>query len=265
MRLTPTGAARRPPARLWLPRQHGAWAMLALPILVGIAASRPAPGQVLLVAVAVAAYLASATLQAWLRAGRRRSFVSSIVLYGAATVLLGVPLVAVEPRLVLAVFVVLPVGVFTLAMARPGAPRELALSFAHVVQASVLVPAAMLLGGETSAWALGAATAIAAAEMSGSVLAVRSVIRERDNASFAVRSVAFHAVLTIAAAILLPWGYAAFGALLTVRAAALPLARRRLISRGRALRPIQVGAVEALASVGLVAAVLVIPLAGGRP
>ena len=257
-------APRRTP-HLWLPRQHGAWAMLALPIFVGIAASRFVPGQLLLAAAAVTAYLASATLQAWLRARRRPSYVPSIVAYGAATAVLGAPLLVLEPRLILAVIVVVPAGALTLAAARPGTPRELALSLAHVAQASVLVPAAMLLAGEKSAWVLGAATAIAVAEMAGSVLAVRSVIRERDNVGFAVRSTGYHAAITLAAAVFLPWAYAALGALLTARAAALPLARRRLALTGRGLRPVYVGVVEAIASIALVAVALYVPLAAGHP
>ena len=252
-------------AQLWLPHQHGAWAMLALPILVGIAASRFVPGHVLLAATAAGAYLASATLQAWLRAGRRPSYLPSVVAYSAATVLLVILLLAFEPRLVLAVVVVVPAGALTIAVARPGTPRDLALSLAHVAQASVLTPAAMLLAGETSLGLLGAATAIAAAEMAGSVLTVRSVIRERDNVGFAVRSVGFHAAITLTAAALLPLPYAALGVCLTARAAALPLGRRRLASTGRGLRPVHVGLVEAVASIALVAVAFAVPLVPGHP
>jgi hypothetical protein len=160
--------------------------------------------------------------------------------------------------------VVVPAGVVTLAAARPGTPRQLELSLAHVAQASVLAPAAMLLAGETSTWVLGAATAIAAAEMAGSVLAVRSVIRERDNVAFAARSVGYHAVITLAAAATLPLAYAALGACLTARAAALRLARRRLASLGSGLRPIHVGLIEAISSITLVAVALAAPLAAAH-
>jgi hypothetical protein len=34
--------------RLWVPRQHGAWAMLAVPLLLGIAATAPSPWHLLL-------------------------------------------------------------------------------------------------------------------------------------------------------------------------------------------------------------------------
>jgi hypothetical protein len=101
--------------------------------------------------------------------------------------------------------------------------------------------------------------------MAGSVLAVRSVIRERDNVGFAARSVGYHAAITLAAAAFLPWAYAALGVFLAARAVGLPLAQRRLVSNGRALRPVYVGLVEAVASVALVAVTLAAPLSGGRP
>ena len=248
-------------ARLWVPRQHGAWAMLALPLLVGIAASRFVPAQLLLAGAAIAGYLASATLQAWLRARRRPSYLPSIIVYGAAAALFGIPLLMLEPRLVVAALVVVPAGALTLAAARPGTPRELMLSLAHVAEATVLAPAAMLLAGEASTWVLAAATAVASAEMAGSVLAVRSVIRERDNAAFALRSISYHAVITLVALATLPLAYAALGAGLTARAAVLPLVRRRLAATGRGLRPIQVGLVETVASAALIVVAFAVPLA----
>ncbi len=238
--------------------------MLALPILVGIVASRFVPAQLLLAGAALAGYLASATLQAWLRARRRRSYLRSIIVYGAAAALLGIPLLVLEPRLVVAALVIVPAGALTLGAARPGMPRELMVSLAHVAEAAVLAPAAMLLAGETRTWVLAAATATAAAEMAGSVLAVRSVIRERDNAAFAGRSVGYHLVITLAAAATLPLAYAALGAALTARAAGLPLVQRRLAETGRVLRPVQVGLVETVASAALVAVAFAVPLAAAH-
>ena len=45
--------------------------MLLLPILLGIAASRPSPWHIVLTAAALAAFLGSATAQAWSRTHRR--------------------------------------------------------------------------------------------------------------------------------------------------------------------------------------------------
>jgi hypothetical protein len=100
--------------------------------------------------------------------------------------------------------------------------------------------------------------------MAGSALAVRSVIRERDNAAFALRSVTYHALITLAAAATLPLAYTALGAALTARAAGLPLVHRRLAETGRDLRPVQVGLVETVASAALVAVAFAVPLAAAH-
>ena len=52
--------------------------MLAVPLLLGIAATAPSAWHLLLAVAALAGYLAAATAQAWLRARRRPSFVPSL-------------------------------------------------------------------------------------------------------------------------------------------------------------------------------------------
>ncbi len=60
-----------PAHRYWVPRQHGAWAMLLLPVLLGVAASQAAAWQLAVGGAALSAYLASATIQAWSRSRAR--------------------------------------------------------------------------------------------------------------------------------------------------------------------------------------------------
>ncbi len=255
-------APRDRPRGLWIPRQHGAWAMLALPIVVGVANSRFDVAQVVLAGAALGAYLFSATAQAWLRSRRGATFVRSLAVYGIATLAAGIPLLVVEPRLLLAGLVVVPASALTLAGARPGSPRALATSLGQVAQASVLTPAAMLLAGEERLVPLAAAALVVAAEMAGSVLVVRSCIRERDNPRFAAASVGFHLALSALAAVALPAAYAWLGLLLSIRAAALPVVRGRRAASGRPIRPVHVGIVEAVASLGLVLVSFAVPLTG---
>jgi hypothetical protein len=58
---------------------------------------------------------------------------------------------------------------------------------------------------------------------------------------------------------LLPWPYAALAGLLALRAALVPLIRRRLLGQGRQLRPVQVGMVELAAAIGVVALAFLSP------
>jgi hypothetical protein len=245
--------ARAAPARTpWFPHQHGAWAMLAVPLLLGIAATAPSPWHLLLAVAAVAGYLAAATAQAWLRARRRPSLISSLALYGGVFAATGVLLVVAFPFLLLAAVVVVPAGALVIGGARPGTRRDLVNSLAQAAIALVLVPAAAYLSGAWETDAVVRATLVAAGYLVGTILVVRSVIRERGNRGFTALSVGFHAALVVLAAVFLSWPYAACAAGLTARAIALPLVERRRAGTARPLRPIHVGIVEIVASTVLV-------------
>lgn len=247
------------PRRRWLPQQHGAWAMLLLPLLVGITASRPSPWHLVLGGAALTGYLASAALQAWSRARRAAAYRAPIAAYGSLFAILGLALVAAYPALLLVAIVVAPATAVVLGGAKPGTPRDLANSLAQVGQALVLVPAAALVSGAFELDRVIAGTAIAAGYLAGTVLVVRSVLRERGNATFGAVSVGFHVVLTVSAILLLAPPYAWLAAGLAARAVALPAAQRRLAGGPRPLRPIHVGLVEIGASVAVVVVAFVSP------
>ncbi len=257
--LGPGGVAPAGSRSLWFPHQHGAWAMLAVPLLLGIAASRFDPWQIVLAAAAVAGYLLSATWQAWSRARRRPSFLFSLRIYGAAFAILAVLLVATHPAIVVAGAVVVPAAAIALLGARPGARREIGDSLAQVVEALILTPVAAYLSGAFDPPTVAVYTAIAAVYLAGTVLVVRSVIRERGNTAFAIGSVAFHAALVVAALAWLPVAYVVLAAGLMLRAAALPIVQRRLAGGPKPLRPVHVGAVEAVAAIAVVVVAFMVP------
>lgn len=240
------------PRHLWVPRQHGAWAMLLLPLLLGVAASRPSTWHLVLGAAALTAYLASASIQSWARARRAPAYRAPIAVYGAAFALLGLALAVAFPALLLALLVAVPAAAIVLAGARPGTRRDLANSVAQVVQALVLVPASALVSGAFELDRVVAYTLVAAGYLFGSLLVVRSVLRERGNAGFAALAVTFHVLLLAVAAVAAPVGYALVAAGLALRAVALPVLQRRWASGPRPLRPIHVGIVEIIASLAVV-------------
>jgi hypothetical protein len=254
---SPSGAVDR---RAVLPRQHGAWAMLATPLLLGIAASQPASWQAVVAVAAVSGFLTSATVQAWLRARRSPAYHRLLLVFGATFGLSALALVAAWPALLLTLVVLLPATAVTLGGAKPGTPRDLANSLAQVAQAVVLVPAAAWVSGAWDAGAVSAMTVVAAAFLVGEVLVVRSVLRERGNARFAALSLGYHAVLVIAALVALPSAYALLALLLLGRAALLPPLQSRWATTSHPLRPIHVGLLELACSIGLVVVAFAVPL-----
>ncbi len=234
--------------------------MLALPLLLGVAASRPDAWQLVLAGVALSGYLLSATLQAWSRARRTPEYRRPILVYGVAFAILGLVLVVAFPPIVLTLLVALPAALVVFLGARPGSRRDLANSVAQVAQAIVLVPAAAFVSGEFDVDRVLPYSAVAAAYLVGTVLVVRSVLRERGNVAFTALSVGFHAVVTTLAIALFPGGYALLGVGLTARAIALPAVQRARASGARPLRPIHVGLVEIAASVAVVVVSFAVPL-----
>jgi hypothetical protein len=252
---------RRPAGhRLWVPRQHGAWAMLLLPVLLGVAASRPDVWQLAVGGAALAGYLFSATLQVWFRARRPPAYRAPIAVYGATFAVLGLLLAAAFPALLATLVVVVPTSLIVFRGAQPGTRRDLANSLAQVAQALVLVPAAAFVSGEFDVSRVLAYTLVAAGYLVGTVLVVRSVLRERGNEAFAALSAGFHVALVVLAALALPAAYAVLALWLAGRAAALPVIQRRLAPGPRPLRPVQVGIVEIVSSIAVVVVAFAVPI-----
>lgn len=234
--------------------------MLLLPVLLGVAASHPSPWQLAVAGAALTGYLASSTLQTWSRARRPPAYRAPIAVYGTAFAALGLPLVVAFPALLAALVVVVPTSLIVFRGARPGSRRDLANSLTQVAQALVLVPAAAWVSGEFEPARVIASTLVAAGYLVGTVLMVRSVLRERGNEAFAALAAGFHVVLVLVAAVALPIAYAVLGLGLTGRAIALPVLQRRLAASPRPLRPIHVGIVEIVSSTAVVVVAFAAPV-----
>jgi hypothetical protein len=246
--------------RPWMPRQHGAWAMLALPLLLGIAATRPTGWHLVLAGAAAAGYLASTTAQTWARARARERYTASLLVYAGTAAVLALALVVTHPVLLLALLVLVPAGAITLVAAKLGPARGVAVGFAQVAQALVLVPAAASLAGPLDSPPVAKATFLAAVYLVGTVLAVRSVIREQGNAGFAAISVGFHVAATGAGAFLLPPPFVALLGVLAIRAALLPIVQARRRGTANPLRPIHVGMMEMVLATCVVGLAFVAPI-----
>ena len=225
--------------------------MLAVPFLLGIAASRPSPWQALLLVTAGSGYLASSAALDWIRA-RRRAYLEPAALFGAVFVVSGLVLLAAFPRLILAGFVLGPAAAIAAWAATAGRPRSLAASLAQAAEALVLVPAAAAVAGPIDGPTVARATLVAGLYLVSSVLVVRSMIRERGNSRFVAASIGYHLLVVLVEAWLLPWVYAVLALGLAVRAAVLPVLQARLADGPRRLRPIHLGLMEIAASASLV-------------
>lgn len=211
--------SRRAPG--WVPNQHGAWAMLASPLLVGIIAGGPTWVHLPLTAFWFAGYFAFFATSMWLKSRRRARHLPPVRTYAVTVVVLGLVVLAVEPRLAWwAPAFVLPLGVGLWA-ATARRDRDLLSGLTTVAGSCLMTVVAYDAGAgavDQVAWELAAVQAL---YFLGTVFYVKSAIRRRDDRAFHAISVAYHAAATAATTWLsVPVGMVFVA--LTVRAAVVP-------------------------------------------
>ncbi|MBW3078601.1 YwiC-like family protein [Bifidobacterium simiiventris] len=252
--------------RDWIPDQPGAWAMAILPTLAGMIVGGANTATVWLLIAWILCYCVQFTAARWLKSRFARRYLPPTVIYTVLLAAIGLPFVALHPTILW--WAPLYIALAGLSFAAAWLRRERTL-WGNAVAILAACTMAMVVGsfGNHAADAripalanggLPAAVVFLLAQF-GSVLFVKTMIRERGNAGYLWASWIWHGVLLAAAFGL--WGLLGFGrlfAMLTItcawlmmRAVAMPLVARR-----RAVRPIAVGLVEMVSSLLVFAAVV---------
>lgn len=268
-------ARRRRRGPGWVPQQHGAWAMLIAPPAVGALAVGPRWEHGLLVAAWLVGFCAYNAAGLWLKASRRPRWLPPVRLYGLVTAVLAGLLVAAAPAVLTWAAVYVPLLAASLAYSARRDDRSLANDLLAVTAAGLMtvvaagVPVAVRAAdeqvrvwlpgaGDGRAWAL---AAVLVAYFAGTVLYVKTMIRERGNRAMLRSSVLLHAALPVVllgCAALVPAlravlpvpTLAVLLALLAVRAVVVPL-------RWPTATPKTVGVGEVVATTALVVVLLV--------
>ncbi|MEU8661388.1 YwiC-like family protein [Actinoplanes philippinensis] len=236
--MTTTTRARR---RQYVPPQHGAWAMLLLPYLAGLLVSGFAWPAVPLLGAWIAGYLLSYYLLQAVKTRRPARFRPQIAWYAPVTVILAVPVVAARPALLWfapAYAVLLAVNVWYAWRRRE---RALLNDLASVVQSCLMAPVVAVVAGSAPRWQ---PFLIVLLYFTGTVLFVKTMIRERGSVAYRRASIVYHLAALAVATLIDAFAAVVFAGLLG-RAWLLP---------GRPLTPKQVGFVEIGASVLVLAA-----------
>ncbi|HEX6968219.1 MAG TPA: YwiC-like family protein [Micromonosporaceae bacterium] len=241
----PAQARPRSRRRRFVPPQHGAWAMLVVPYLVGVLLVGPTWVHLPLLAAWMAGYLWSYYVFQALKSRRPGRYRPQLTLYSAVAL----PLVAVVAVARPAVLWYAPAYAFLVAVnawyAWRRRERALGNDLVAVLQSSLMVFVTATVAAEQPVELLGAFAATLG-YFAGTVWYVKTMIRERGNAAYRRWSVGYHLAAFLAAAWAGPVLAGFFGWLL-LRAAVLPRLR---------LSPLHVGLVEIGNCVALIAAIL---------
>lgn len=259
-----------------MPPQHGAWAFLVLPIAVAVPVAPSTPVLLLLAAAWIAAYPASYAVLAVVRdhASRHpdaRRFARPLLIWWAAVLAAGVPLLALRPWLAWVALGYAALFSVNVVFARRRDERALVNDAVFIVECTAMVPVtwAVAASGPSLAppslasapahvWVLTVAVALL---LSASTLHVKSLIRERADPRFARASREFAWACLLGSLGLAAWWGLPTGLLLVVPFAWFTL--RSVALADPSSRPARIGMVELVGFVLLVLAAAVATSAGG--
>lgn len=239
------------------PPQHGAWAFLGLPLVVGICTAAWTPVLLLLAVAWIAAYPWSYFVLAIVkersaRHPRPERFRRALGVWSVIAVPALLALVIARPWLVWPGLLYAIAFGINAAFAFRRDERDLVNDAVLIAECALLVPIAWGIGASgrslvppalaavpVHVWILTIAVTLL---LVGSTLHVRSFIRERTNASFARLSQAF-AILSLVFALLLAWWWPLPAGLWLVPAFAFAVARSFAMT-GRTVAPVRIGMIE---------------------
>lgn len=227
-----------------MPPQHGAWAFLGLPLVLGALATPASWTTLLLAWAAFTCYPASYFAMSLARARRGARFRRPLAVWVLAAVVPVAALVVAQPWLVYFGLGYACLFSVNLAFARRNQERDLVNDAVLIAEVVALVPLAWLLAEPQAAvphrvWLL---TGVCTLVLIGSTLHVKSLLRERRNASYA-RAARVFAVASLGAALGIGWSWGLPAGLALVVPFVL-LAARALKRNWSGWRPGRIGMVE---------------------
>lgn len=227
----------------FVPPEHGAWAMLLVPFLLGTFTAEPGWLSAVLLVAWLSAYGATYFGLRWYRTRRLRHrgrrFRIPALTYGALLVVAGAIVAWNQPWVLAAVWLFVPFELVSAWYALRGDERSWVAGLASATAASLMAPLAYRVAEGDQASVAAVLFIVCWLAFCGAVLHVKSTIRERDDPRYRKASIAFHAAAVPVAGALDPWLLVPFGFLLG-RAVAVPQ---------HGWRPARIGAVEIVGSV----------------
>jgi len=236
--------------KMVIPHEHGGWAMVSVPFLVGVIASSPRWLHIPLFLAWLGFYLTAYPLLQSLKrkAGRDRLYKWAAI-YGTTALICLIPPLIGQPQLVWFAPVLCGLLVVNVWHVRQKRERSLVNDLCAMIVFSLGGAAAYLIG--SGGWDYGMAIVMLFSFLyfTGSTFFVKSVFRERTNRRWTRLTLILHIVLLlIPVAIGYPWMALAY---------VFP-AVRAFVYAGKPLRPMKTGIIEIIGSVLFVACALLL-------
>ncbi|MGN7760004.1 YwiC-like family protein [Paenibacillus sp. 22594] len=188
----------------YIPNQHGAWAMLILPFLLGMAASRALFLHIPLFICWLLIYLFIFQLLQGVRTRRFDRILKPLKLYGLLLLPFIIYLAVAEPHLLWFALLALPLFAVNLYYARTKNERALLNDISGILLFCLMLFPVFYIGGGTS-WETAAELFILAfLYFVGTALYVKTIIREKNNPQYYYASVIYHCLFLLTGVLMFP-------------------------------------------------------------
>lgn len=221
--------------KLFLPKQHGAWAMLTVPFLLGMAAGGFHWLQLPLFVGWIALYLATYPLILAVKKKKVRFHLTWFLRYFTVALIFALPVLITEPALFLIALMMMPFFIINLWFGKRNKDRSLWNDFAAITAFGIGGLGSYYLGAgyiDEAAWNV---FLLAVLFFYGSAFFVKTMIREKKNPAFRWISWAYHLIVVGL--------FLATGAWL-VTLAFIPSLVRAVYLHGKQLKPMEIGILE---------------------
>jgi hypothetical protein len=224
-----------------IPHEHGGWAMVSVPFLLGMMAGVPHWMHLLLFLAWLFLYLASYPfLQALKRATNRRGWIMWGVGYGSIAIICLIAPLFSKPELLLFGPLLLALLLINIGHAIRRTERAIINDLCAILLFSLGGAAAYLLGGGGWDYTMAVVVGFSFLHFASSAFFVKTVFRERNNKRWALYARIYHIVLLV-----IPW---TMGYPLMIFSYVYSVVRAYLLV-GKQIRPWKVGIIEIVSTV----------------
>ncbi len=221
---------RKPRSPGWVPDQHGAWAMLAVPLLIGVIATGATWVHLPLTILWFVGYFAFFAVGLWLKSRFKKRWFPPVRAYVLATILPALAVLVLSPGLLVWMPAYLPLVIVSLVCSYRRRERSMLNDVVTILAASLMLPVAYDAGAGSDWPAVWLVTCIVFAYFVGTAWYVKTIIRERGSRAYFVASVGHHLVtaglIPVVAALFgvtaTLWPFIVLFLVLAVRAAIVP-------------------------------------------
>ncbi|MGO4889326.1 YwiC-like family protein [Anaerobacillus sp. MEB173] len=221
----------------YIPREHGAWAMLIVPYLLGAISSGPTWLHLVFFVGVLSLYFSSAPILTYIRQPKiGKEIIPSLIIYLVVGLTFVIPVLIMKPYIILLGSFVLPFFTLNILFAKVKKERLFINDLFAIVGLSFLVLIAYYIGQGTIATTAIILMLINFVYFIASVFHVKSLIRERKNKGFKFVSTMYHGTMVAVPVII---GYPFIALALSVSAI-----KSFITSKNNKPNPVTIGVIE---------------------